>query len=58
MEMAKANAIRVFRTEYYEPKVGKWIALYEGFDLAHAKITLNTPIIGNPSKRVAQVQPC
>jgi len=49
-----ANAVQVFRTEYYESKIGKWIALYEGFDLNHAMLNLDTPITGNPSKRVAE----
>lgn len=52
--MAKAKATRVFRTEYYEPNIGRWIALCESTDLDRAKQAIGTPVIGNPSKRVAE----
>lgn len=45
---------RVMRTEYYEPKLGKWVALYEGSDMERARDYMSTPVCGNPSKRVAE----
>lgn len=51
--MAKANTVRVYRAEYYEGKLDKWIALYEDTSLERAKTHFGTPIVGNPRQRVA-----
>ena len=52
--MAKQKTVRVIRTEYYEDKIGKWVAIYEGTDEVEAKAYLKTPIIGRPMMRVAE----
>jgi hypothetical protein len=44
----------VYRTEYYEDRIGKWVCIHESRDLEKAKDYLDTPIIKNPDKRIAE----
>jgi hypothetical protein len=44
----------VYRTEYYEDRIGKWVCIHESRDLEKAKDYLDTPIIKNPEKRIAE----
>jgi NDP-sugar pyrophosphorylase family protein len=44
----------VYRTEYYEDRLGKWVCIHESRDLEKAKDYLDTPIIKNPEKRIAE----
>lgn len=48
------NAKKIYRAEYFESRLGKWISLYEGADLESVKTYLDTPVVGNPPKRVAE----
>ena len=43
----------IYRTEYYEPKLGRWVSFYESKDIERAKENLGFPIVGNPPQRVA-----
>lgn len=54
--MAKVNSVKVLRAEYFEDKIGKWVAFYEGTNLEHTSTYLNTPIAGNPRKRIAEYE--
>lgn len=45
--------MQVYRTEYYEPKLGRWVGFYEAQSVEAAKECLDTPIAGNPAQRVA-----
>lgn len=49
-----ANQQTVYRVEYYDPKLYKWIKFYETKDIEDAKKQLETPIFGDPEKRIAQ----
>lgn len=48
------KTVEVFRAEYFESKLQKWVAIYEGGSLEAAEEAVGTPIIGNPKKRVAK----
>ena len=43
----------IYRTEYYESKLGRWVSFYESKSVDQAKEYLDFPIVGNPPQRVA-----
>lgn len=46
----------VYRCEYFEPKIDRWVCLIETKELDEAKSLLDHPIIGNPPTRVAKYE--
>lgn len=46
----------IYRTEYYEEKIGKWISIWTTTDVYEAMEYITTPIIGNPLVRVAKYE--
>lgn len=46
----------VYRCEYFEPKIDRWVCLIETKELDEAKSLLDHPIIGNPLTRVAKYE--
>lgn len=46
----------VYRCEYFEPKIDKWVRLIETTDLEEAKSLINQPIFGDPIVRVAKYE--
>ena len=53
-KLKEAATKTVYRAEYYEPKLGKWISYYENSDVEKVKSNKDAPIIGNPKIRVAE----
>ena len=47
------NGQLVYRTEYYEPKLFRWVSIWESTTEEGAREYLGYPIIGNPPQRVA-----
>ena len=52
--LTEASEKTIYRAEYFEPKVGNWIQYYSGNDINKVKQYIDTPIIGNPKRRVAE----
>ena len=46
----------VYRCEYFEPKIDRWVCLIETKELDEAKSLLDHPIIGDPTTRVAKYE--
>lgn len=46
----------VYRCEYFEPKIDRWVRLIETTDLEEAKSLINQPIFGDPIVRVAKYE--
>ena len=46
----------VYRAEYYEPKIDKWISIGERTSEEEASKLLDTPIAGNPKMRVQKYE--
>ena len=46
----------VYRCEYFEPKIDRWVCLIETKELDEAKSLLDHPIIGDPTIRVAKYE--
>ena len=46
----------VYRCEYFEPKINRWVCLIETKELDEAKSLLDHPIIGDPTTRVAKYE--
>lgn len=53
-KLKEAATKTVYRAEYYEPKLDKWISYYENSDVEKVKSNKDAPIIGNPKVRVAE----
>ena len=54
--LTEASNTIVYRAEYYEPKLGKWVSYYENNSLDSVKSNLDNPIVGDPRRRIAQYE--
>lgn len=54
--MAQKNIIKIYRAEYYEPKIGRWVSFYESSEIEKCRSYLDLPIVGNPDKRLAEYE--
>ena len=45
-----------YSSEYFEPRIDRWVCLIETKDLDEAKSLLDHPIIGDPTTRVAKYE--
>lgn len=48
--------VTIFRTEYYEPKLGIWVSFWSGSTLDECMNKLGYPIIGDVPQRVAKYE--
>ena len=51
-----ANPKIIYAAEYYHPTLDKWVRLCEKPTYEEAEKYLNTPVIGNPEKRIAKYE--
>lgn len=53
-KLKEAATKTVYRAEYYEPKLDKWVSYYENSDVEKVKSHKDDPIFGNPKVRVSE----
>ena len=55
-KLQESSTTVVYRAEYYEPKIDKWVSIGEKTSEEEANKLLDTPIAGNPKMRVQKYE--